>query len=143
LGKKPHLVDCLYIDNAAKAHLLAADRLAPGSTIAGKAYFISQGEPIDIAELMSRIIGTAGFPPINRSIPPAVAYLAGWLLEMIYTLFRIQKEPPMTRFLAKQLSTSHWFDITAARRDLDYHPTISIEQGLKRLEEWLRDQSNL
>jgi nucleoside-diphosphate-sugar epimerase len=143
VGKKPYLVDCLYIDNAAKAHLLAADRLAPGSTIAGKAYFISQGEPIDIAELMSRIIGTAGFPPINRSIPPAVAYLAGWLLEMIYTLFRIQKEPPMTRFLAKQLSTSHWFDITAARRDLDYHPTISIEQGLKRLEEWLRDQSNL
>jgi 2-alkyl-3-oxoalkanoate reductase len=143
LGKKPHLVDCLYIDNAAEAHLLAADRLEPGSTIGGKAYFISQGEPIEIAKLMSLIIGTAGFPPIDRTVPPAVAYAAGWLLEMIYTLFRIQKEPPMTRFLAEQLSTSHWFDITAARRDLDYHPTVSIEQGLKRLEEWLRNQSSL
>ena len=141
MGKKPHLVDSLYIDNAAEAHLLAADRLAPHSKIAGKAYFISQGEPIDIAELMSLIIGTAGFPPIDRTIPPAVAYFAGWLLEMIYVLFRIQKEPPMTRFLAKQLSTSHWFDISAARRDLDYNPTVSIEEGLKRLEEWLRDQS--
>jgi nucleoside-diphosphate-sugar epimerase len=140
VGKKPHRVDCIYIDNAAEAHLLAADRLAPGSTIAGKAYFISQGEPIDIAELMSLIIGTAGFPPIARTIPPAVAYAAGWLLEMLYTVLRIQKEPPMTRFLAKQLSTSHWFDITAARRDLDYHPAVSIEQGLKRLEEWLHDQ---
>jgi len=57
-------------------NLLAADRLEPGSTIAGKAYFISQGEPIDITELMSLIIGTAGFPPIDRSIPPAVAYFA-------------------------------------------------------------------
>jgi len=124
-------------------HLLAADRLTPGSTGAGNAYLISQGKPLNIAELMIRIIGTAGFPPINRTIPPAVAYAAGWLLEMLYTLFRIQKEPPMTRFLAKQLSTSHWFDITAARKDLDYHPVVSIEQGLKRLEEWLRDQSTI
>ena len=143
LGKKPHLVDCIYIDNAAAAHLLAADRLTPGSTIAGKAYFISQGEPIDIAELMSLIIGTAGFPPIERAVPPAMAYAAGWLLEMLYTVLRIQKEPPMTRFLAKQLSTSHWFDITAARRDLDYNPTVSIEQGLKRLEQWLCNQSTI
>ncbi|MBW1802116.1 MAG: hypothetical protein JRJ85_15460 [Deltaproteobacteria bacterium] len=62
---------------------------------------------------------------------------------MLYTVLRIQKEPPMTRFLAKQLSTSHWFDITAARRDLDYHPTVSMEQGLKRLEEWMREQSSI
>ena len=143
VGKKPHLVDCIYVDNAAEAHVLAADRLSIGSAIAGNAYFISQGEPIEITELMSLIIGTAGFPPINRTFPPSVAYTAGWILEMLYTVLCIQKEPPMTRFLAKQLSTSHWFDITAARRDLDYHPTISIEQGLKRLEEWLRDQSNI
>jgi len=143
VGKKPHLVDCIYIDNAAEAHLLAADRLSIGSAIAGKAYFISQGEPVDIAGLMSRIIGAAGLPPIDRSIPPAAAYAAGWLLEMLYTALRIRKEPPMTRFLARQLSTAHWFDITAARRDLDYHPAVSIEEGLKRLEEWLRDQPRL
>ena len=133
-------MDSVYIDNAAEAHLLAADRLEPGSDIAGKAYFISQGEPVDISELMSRIIATAGIPPIKRTVPPGFAYVAGWLFEMIYTLFKIKKEPLMTRFLAKQLSTAHWFDISAARRDLGYSPDVSIEEGLKRLEQSFRDK---
>lgn len=143
VGKKPHLVDCIYIDNAAEAHLMAADRLTKGSPVSGKAYFISQGEPMEIAELMSRIVGAAGFPPIKRTIPPVVAYVAGWILEMVYTVLGIQKEPPMTRFVAKQLSTAHWFDISAARKDLGFHPTVSIEEGLKRLEEWLRNLNRM
>ena len=140
VGEKPHLVDSTYIDNAAEAHLLAADQLKPGSEIAGKAYFISQGEPVDISELMNRIIATAGIPPIKRTVPPGLAYAAGWIFEIIYTLFRIKTEPPMTRFLAKQLSTAHWFDISAARRDLGYNPEISIEEGLKRLEQSFSDE---
>ena len=139
VGKKPHPVDSTYIDNAAKAHLLAADRHSPDSVIAGKAYFISQGEPVDVAELINLIIGTAGIPPMNRTVPPELAHAVGWICERVYTLFRIKKEPPMTRFLAKQLSTAHWFDISAARRDLGYNPDISIEEGLKRLEQFFRD----
>jgi nucleoside-diphosphate-sugar epimerase len=139
VGKKPHPVDSTYIDNAAKAHLLAADRLSPDSVIAGKAYFISQGEPVDVAELINLIIGTAGIPPMNRTVSPGLAHAVGWIIEMVYTLFRIKREPPMTRFLAKQLSTAHWFDISAARRDLGYNPDISIEEGLKRLEHYFRD----
>ncbi len=138
VGKDPHPVDSTYIDNAAKAHLLAADRLVPNSPIAGKAYFISQGEPVDIADLMNRIIATAGIPPIKHTVPPGLAYSIGWIFEILYTFFRIKKEPPMTRFLAKQLSTAHWFNISAARRDLDYVPDITIEEGLKRLEESFR-----
>jgi len=139
VGKKPHLVDSTYIDNAAKAHLLAADRLSPDSVISGKAYFISQGEPVDVSELINRIIATAGIPPMKRTVPPGLAHAVGWIFEMLYTLFRIKKEPPMTRFLAKQLSTAHWFDISAARRDLGYNPDISIEEGLKRLERYFQD----
>ncbi len=135
MGNGPHLVDCIYIDNAAEAHLLAADRLAPGSSIAGKAYFISQGVPVDIGELMDRIIGTAGISPIRRTIPTGVVYAAGWLMESLYAVLGIRKEPPMTRFVAKQLSTAHWFDISAAKRDLGYSPSVSIEQGLQRLQE--------
>ncbi len=67
VGKKPHLVDCIYIDNAVEAHLLAADRLHAGSPIAGKIYFISQGEPIDIGELINGILGAAGLPPIETN----------------------------------------------------------------------------
>ncbi len=139
VGKTPHLVDCTYIDNAAKAHLLAADRLRPGSEITGKAYFISQGEPVDIGQLIDLIIATAGIPPMRRTVPPGLAYAVGWIFEMLYTLFRIKNEPQMTRFLAKQLSTAHWFDISAARRDLGYNPDVSIAEGLRRLERSFRD----
>ncbi len=133
IGRKPHRVDCIYIDNAADAHILAGDKLHAGSPISGKAYFISQGEPIDIGELMDRILGAAGLAPIDRTVPVNLAYAAGQLLEMIYDVLRIQREPPMTRFLAKQLSTAHWFDMSAARNELGYRPAISIEEGLKRL----------
>ncbi len=133
IGRKPHLVDCIYIDNAADAHVLAGDQLHGGSPISGKAFFISQGEPIDIGELMDRILGAAGLAPIDRTVPTRLAYAAGCLLEMIYGALRLQREPPMTRFLAKQLSTAHWFDMSAARNELGYRPAISIEEGLKRL----------
>ena len=113
--------------------MLFADRLSPGSVIAGKAYFISQGEPIDVGELIDLIIGTAGVPPMSRTVAPGLAYTVGWAFEMLYTLFQVKKEPPMTRFLAEQLSTAHWFDISAARRDLAYHPEVSIKEGLERL----------
>jgi 2-alkyl-3-oxoalkanoate reductase len=138
VGKQPHLVDCIYIDNVVDAHILAADRLQPGSSISGKAYFISQGEPIDIGELMDRILGAAGLDPIDRTVPVSLAYAAGWLLEMIYGVLRLKREPPMTRFLAKQLSTAHWFDMSAARKELGYKPAISMEEGFMHLAESLK-----
>ena len=137
VGKKPHLVDCIYIDNAVEAHLLAADRLSAGSPVAGKTYFISQGEPIDMVALINGILGAAGLPPIERTIPESLVHAAGWLFEKVYSVLGRPEEPPMTRFLAKQLSTAHWFDISAARRDLDYRPLVSIEEGFKRLHESL------
>jgi 2-alkyl-3-oxoalkanoate reductase len=138
LGKQPHLVDCIYIDNAADAHIVAADRLQPGSPISGKAYFISQGDPIDIGDLMDGILSAAGLDPIDRIVSQKLAYGAGWLLELIYGTLKLKGEPPMTRFLAKQLSTAHWFDISAAREELGYTPAISITEGLKRLSESLK-----
>jgi nucleoside-diphosphate-sugar epimerase len=140
LGTESKLIDSVYIDNAADAHLLAADRLRPGSPIAGKAYFITQGEPIPLWDLVNRILHAAGLGPVTRSIPPRLAYGMGWLLEMIYAIFRPQEEPPMTRFVARELTTAHWFDIAAARRDLGYEPRISLDEGLRRLNIWLGDR---
>jgi nucleoside-diphosphate-sugar epimerase len=133
LGTESKLIDSVYIDNAADAHILAADRLRPGSPIAGKAYFITQGEPIPLWDLVDRILHAAGLDRVTRSIPPRLAYGMGWLLEMIYAVFRPPEEPPMTRFVACELTTAHWFDITAARRDLSYHPKISLDEGLRLL----------
>ncbi|MGE3164973.1 MAG: NAD-dependent epimerase/dehydratase family protein [Planctomycetota bacterium] len=129
-------VDCCYVDNAAAAHLLALDRLAVGSAIAGRAFFISQGEPIAIGEFVNRILAAAGLPPVARTIPAGVAYAVGAVLETAYGLLRIQREPRMTRFLARQLATAHWFDLTAAYRDLGYVPRVSIDEGMRRLREW-------
>jgi nucleoside-diphosphate-sugar epimerase len=137
IGKAPKRIDSVYIDNAGDAHVLAADRLAPGSAVAGKAYFISQGEPIPLWDLVNRILAAAGLPPVTRTIPAWAARPAGWVLEGVYGVLRRREEPPMTRFLAAELATAHWFDICAARRDLGYEPRVSLEEGLRRLEEYL------
>jgi nucleoside-diphosphate-sugar epimerase len=133
IGTESKLIDSVYIDNAADAHLLAADRLVPGSPVAGKVYFITQGEPVPLWDLVNRILYVAGLEPVTRSIPAGLAYAAGGLLEMVYVVFRPQDEPPITRFVARELTTAHWFDISAARRDLGYEPKVSLEEGLRRL----------
>lgn len=137
IGSRPCLVDTVYVDNAAQAHLLAADRLLPGSAIAGKAYFISNGEPLPLWEMVNRILAAAGLPPETRTISPGLASAAGAVCEGVWKLLRLSGEPPMTRFVAKELSTAHWFTIDAARRDLGYQPQVLIDEGLERLRQWL------
>ncbi len=142
IGRRSNLIDTVYIDNAADAHLLAADRLETRAPCAGKAYFISNGEPLPLAEITNGILEAAGLPPVTRQIPAALAYGLGALAEFIYSLLRIRNEPPMTRFLARQLSTAHWFEIGAARRDLGYEPVVSIGEGLRRLRALWEDQAS-
>jgi nucleoside-diphosphate-sugar epimerase len=139
IGNGNNLVDTVYIDNAADAHILALDRLLadPGG-LSGRIYFISQGEPIPLWEMIDKILAAGGKPPVTKRISPSSAYLAGGLMEAVYRLFRIQTEPPLTRFVAKELATAHWFDISAARRDLGYRPAVTTEEGLARLTAWLR-----
>ncbi len=137
IGNRPCLVDTVYVDNAADAHLLAADRLAFGAPAAGKAYFISNGEPIPLWQMVNQILATAGLPPVTRTVSPGIAYAAGVVCEGIWNHLRLSGEPPMTRFVAKELATAHWFDISAARHDLGYKPRISTEEGLKQLQKWL------
>ena len=138
IGPGTNLVDATYIDNAAEAHLLASNALDIGSTVAGKAYFVSNGEPVPLWNLIDRLLACADIPPIRRTIPATTAYNLGWLFEVIYKLAGRRDEPPMTRFVARQLSTSHWYSLDAARRDFGYVPSISIEEGLKRLAMSLR-----
>ena len=129
------VVDCTYIDNAVDAHVLALDALSPTAACAGRAYFISNGEPLAIGDLVNRMLAAAGAPPVKKTISPRVAYAAGFIAEAVHAIFRRRGEPRITRFVARQMMTSHWYDISAARRDLGYQPRISIADGLKRLEE--------
>jgi nucleoside-diphosphate-sugar epimerase len=134
IGNGENKIDIVYVDNAAQAHVLAGDKLHPGSPIAGRAYFISNGDPRSITSLFDKIMELYNLPPVKRKVPPILAYTGGWLLESAYRLLGIRQEPLVTRFLAQELSTAHWFDITAARRDLEYQPAISLEEGFQRVE---------
>lgn len=137
VGRGTNLVDTIYIDNAAHAHLLAEAALKDNPAITGKAYFISQDCPIALWEMIDLILTAGGKPPVKKSISFAAALLSGAVCEGLYTLFQIKKDPPITRFVARELATSHWFNIAAAKRDLGYRPLVSTQEGLQRLAAWI------
>ena len=143
LGNSPNRVDCIYVENAAKAHLQAFAKLLRDPTpVEGKTYFISQGNPIPVADFINQLLATGELPPVTKRLSPEIARFAGRFLELIYRLFRISAEPPITLFLAKQLSTAHWYDISAARRDFGYEVEVSIAQGMERLRAWVLKDLN-
>jgi 2-alkyl-3-oxoalkanoate reductase len=133
VGDGTNLVDTSYVEDAAAAHLLAADALDPGSPVAGSAYFISQGEPVNCWKWIDELLAVAGVPPVKKSIPMRAAWAVGAMFEAAYLVFRLKGQPPMSRFLAKQMASSHYFDIGRARRDFGYEPRVSMAEGMRRL----------
>jgi len=133
VGGGDNLVDTTYIDNAAQAHFDAFEHLAPGAACAGRAYFISNGEPKPMREIVNALLAAVGAPPVAKSLPFGAAYAIGAACEAAWTLLPLRGEPPLTRFLAEQLATTHWYDMEPARRDFGYVPRVSIAEGLARL----------
>ncbi len=142
IGDGINLIDTTYIDNAAQAHLDAFDALheKPGAACAGKAYFISNGEPKPIADIVNSLLRAAGAPTVTELMPFRAAYSIGTALELAYSILPLKGEPPMTRFLAEQLSTPHYYDIAAARRDFGYQPKVMTLEGLRQLGTWWRER---
>jgi 2-alkyl-3-oxoalkanoate reductase len=135
-------MDTTYVDNVVQAHLNAFDALSIGAACAGRAYFISNGEPQTVRETINGLLQAANVAPIYSTIPYGVAYAAGALCEAAWHVLPLKGEPPMTRFLAEQLSTPHWYDISAAKRDFGYVPHISTQEGLIRLKNWWQTREN-
>ena len=130
VGNGTNLVDITHVNNAAQAHLQALDALDTNSAVCGKAYFISQGTPVNLWEWVETLLERLQIPPIRKSISATSAYRLGNMLEKIYSFLRIASEPPMTRFIAVELAKSHWFNISAAKRDLNYTIETSTAAGL-------------
>jgi len=142
VGDGQNLVDIAYIDNVVEAHLLAAKNLANNASAAGKAYFISQGQPVNLWRWINELFAGLDIPPVTQQVSFSKAYTAGAVLECVYRALALRREPLMTRFLAQQLAKSHWFSIASARRDLGYEPKVSTEEGMKRLLAWLSGGDN-
>ena len=138
VGDGSNLISMAYVENVAAAHLQAAKALGLNSPVAGQAYFINEPEPVPCWEWINTLLGRAGLPPIRKRISTAAAYRIGAVLEGVWTLLRLQSEPPMTRFLASQLSSSHAYRIDKAVRDFGYSPRFSVEEGLRRFEPELK-----
>ncbi|GAB4347593.1 MAG: NAD-dependent epimerase/dehydratase family protein [Desulfobulbaceae bacterium] len=139
VGDGSNLVDISYVDNVAEAHVLAARNLETTGSAAGRPFFISQGEPVNLWDWINTLFTRLGIAPVTRTISPKTAYRLGAVMEVLYTLLLLAGEPPMTRFLAEQLSHSHWFSIARARDLLGYRPRVSTDKGLDRLVRWLQD----
>jgi nucleoside-diphosphate-sugar epimerase len=137
VGRGDNRVDVAYVEDVATAHLQAFDALERGS-VGGRAYFISQGQPVALWPWLNGVLEGLGHPPLERRIPLPVAYAAGALAELYWRLAKKPGEPPITRFVAVELAKDHYFDLEPARHDLGFQPEHSMEAALAATLEDLR-----
>ena len=139
VGNGQNLISMSYVENAVHAHLLAADALtSPTAPPAGRCYFINEPNPVNLWDWVNQLLERAGLPPVTKSISSRAAWNVGAVLELVYGLLRLPGEPPMTRFVASQLSSSHYYDISRARSDFGYETLVSAEEGLEKMTAELR-----
>ena len=139
IGEGTNKSDVTYIDDAARAHLLAADALEPGSPVAGSVYFINQGEPVKVWSFINDLVTQLGYPPIKRRISLPVARSVAHVIQWVYRTLRLKGEPLLVPFVVNELALDFYADISKARRDFGYEPQISVAEGLSRTVAYFRN----
>ena len=130
IGDGTNRVDLTYIENAACAHIKAAEMLSVNPEISGKSYFISDDSPVLLWSWINEMLKKMNLPSISRAVSYQKARAMGSAMEIIFRILHLSKEPPITRFTAAQLAHSHFFNISAAKKDLKYTPIISQEEAI-------------
>ena len=143
VGRGDNVVSISYVENAAAAHLQAEESLRNSTTAAGRAYFINEPGAVNLWDWINLILARAGLPPVTRRISATMAWTVGSVLETAWQLCGRKHDPPMTRFVAAQLSGSHSYSIAAAQRDFGYRPLVTVEEGLRRMQPDLDARSSL
>jgi nucleoside-diphosphate-sugar epimerase len=141
VGNGKNYADLTYVENAALAQLKASESLKEGSLVCGKAYFITNDEPVLLWEFINRILEGTGHEKLERRLPFKAAYMFGAGLESVYSLLKITSEPVMTRFLASQLATTHTYSVSKAKDELGYIPQVSMDEGLDNLFSYLKQNN--
>lgn len=131
VGDGTNKVGLTYVDNAAAAHLQAAERLDVGAPHAGKAYFVTDPEPVVLWDWVSAFFVGVGLPPLERRVPLGVARCVGAVCEAAWAVLPLKGDPPMTRFVATNLATSAWYDLSAARRDFGLTAVVDAEEAVR------------
>lgn len=140
IGDGDNKVDVTYVENASRAHLQAADALtSPESPVAGQAYFIGDGEPVQLWEFVNTLLARLGEPTVEKQVPYKAAYYLAAALETTHRLLPFLGEPRLTRFLAGNFAQSHWFDLQKARRDFGYDPPFDADAAMDRTVSWFRE----
>jgi nucleoside-diphosphate-sugar epimerase len=136
VGDGQNVVSLTYIDNAAEAHLAAADTLARrgGAALdaAGRAFFVANRDSVRLWDWINGLLTATGRAPVTRGVPAGVAYAAGAALEAVHRVLRLGGEPRMTRFVARQLATSHTYDLAPLERATGYRELVSQEEATRR-----------
>lgn len=134
VGRGTWLSDYTYVENLVDALLLAGERLAPGAEISGKAYFVTNGEPMPFWDFVSRVLERMSLPPIRGKVPHQLVYAIAALKEGFEALRggEVSPEDGLTRFAIRYMCTHHYFSIERARRELGYEPRVSVAEGIER-----------
>jgi nucleoside-diphosphate-sugar epimerase len=133
LGSGAALIDTTYVDNAASALVAAVDACGP---VHGEALVVTNGEPRPVGEVLARLCRAAGVAGPGLRVPFRAAWLAGAAIDGAWALAGARATPPLTRFLAEQLATAHWFDQRRTRAALGWTPQVSLDEGFARLGRW-------
>lgn len=135
IGRGENVVDVTHIDDCVQAHLCAMRTLETSPDKAGgKAYFISQGDPVNMWRWINQILEANSLDPVAKSLPTRVAMAAAFVMEGVSRVLRvvgIEAKPLLTRFLVSEMATSHYFSIKNAKADLGYLPTRTVSEALK------------
>jgi nucleoside-diphosphate-sugar epimerase len=131
VGDGKNKVDLTFVQDAARAHLLAAGALEPNSPVAGSVYFISQDEPVNLWHWLGDLFRELDVPQVKLRVPLGVARAAGAAIEFAYKTFKIKGEPRLTRFLASELAMDHYYDISRAKSDFGYRPEFGMVEATR------------
>jgi nucleoside-diphosphate-sugar epimerase len=109
------------------------DMMDKNPDVCGKAYFITNDEPVKIWDFINSVLASAGMKPVNSYFSKPLAFSIAFLLENAHKLLRLKSEPFLSGLIVQELCTHHWFNIKAARESLGYSPKINYKTGMELL----------